>query len=135
MKKLVFIFVIVSFFASCNNDDDSNSQDSDLVGDWKLIEMYISEGSINGTFSPVVSNKTISFLNNGIINSNGSLCHLTTSVGNPTSGTYFETESYFITDACTELIPNLEFSFEINGNTLIISYPCIEPCLVKYEKL
>lgn len=52
--------------------------------------------------------------------------------GNPTSGTYSKSKWTFNSSDCDN--PEYDFTFEQNGNILIINYPCIEPCKVKYKK-
>ena len=130
MKKIFFTFLIAGILLSCNNNDDSNSN-TELVGNWKLIEVLADPGSGGGTFSSVKSNKTITFNSAGIITSNGNLCDMAITSGNPTSGIYSKSESTFNLPNC----PEYNFTFEQNGNILIIYYPCVEACQVKYKKI
>ena len=51
---------------------------------------------------------------------------------NQTSGTYSNSEMNFNSSDCNN--PDYDFTFEQNGNILIINYPCIEPCQAKYTK-
>ncbi len=131
MKKLVFTLITVGILFSCNNDDDSNSE-IELVGNWKLIEILADPGDGSGTFSSVESDKIITFENEGIITSNGNLCDMTINSDNQTSGTYSNSESTFNSSDCNN--PNYDFTYEQNGNILIVNYPCIEPCRAKYMK-
>lgn len=70
MKKLIFTLIIAGILFSCNNDDDSNLN-TDLIGNWQLIEVLSDPGDGSGTFSSVESDKTITFKSGGIIASNG----------------------------------------------------------------
>ena len=87
MKIIAFIFITLGILNSCNNDDDSN-RSTELIGNWKLIEVLVDPGDGSGTFSTVESSKIITFQNDGIITSNGTICDMSLEANNPTSGTY-----------------------------------------------
>ncbi len=129
MKKFLFILVIAGVVSSCEKEDNSNTE---LIGNWKLAETLLDPGGGGGTFSPVVSDKVISFMSDGTISSNGNLCDMSIDIGNMTSGFYSETTASFSSNDCND--PNYNYTFEHNGNILIINYPCIEPCQAKYIK-
>ena len=131
MKKLIFSLITVGILFSCNNDDDSNSN-TELIGNWKLIEVLLDPGDGSGTFSSVESEKTITFEIGGTITSNGTLCDMSINSDNQTSGTYSNSESTFNSSDCNN--PDYNFTFEQNESILIINYPCIEPCQAKYIK-
>jgi hypothetical protein len=128
MKKIVLIFAAIGILISCDKDDGSGSK-TELTGNWKLIEVLADPGDGSGTFLSVESDKMITFKNNGIIASNGSLCDMSINSDNPTSGTYSSSELTYNSSDC--LNPEYDYSFEQVGNTLIIDYPCIEPCKAK----
>jgi len=128
MKKVIFILITSGILFSCKKNDEANSE---LIGVWNLTEIYADPGDGSGSFFDVDSDKTITFKRNGVLISNGDLCELSTSSDKRTKGTYSQTLSTFNSDDCTN---NQDFPFELNGNTLIISYPCIEGCKAKYEK-
>ena len=129
MKKIVLAVFTVGVFFSCQNDDDNSNVE--LIGNWKLIEVLADPGDGSGTFNTVESDKIITFESNGTISSNGSLCDISDSSTTQTSGTYSNSTMTFSSADCN---PNHDYSFEQNGNILIISYPCIEPCQAKYIK-
>ena len=131
MKKLIGTLITVGILFACNNDDDSNSN-TELAGNWKLIEVLLDPGDGSGTFSSVESEKTITFESGGIITSNGNLCDMSINSDNQTSGTYSNSESTFNSSDCNN--PDYNFTFEQNESILIINYPCIEPCQAKYIK-
>jgi hypothetical protein len=130
MRKLTLLFIAFCIIYSCDNDDTRDSN-TELVGNWELIEVLASPGGI-GTFSPVVSDKTITFNNDGTLTSNGQLCSLSIDIGNPSSGTYSIIDSTFNTSSCSS--PDYNYSFQQDEKFLIIQIPCIEPCIVKYKK-
>ena len=131
MKKIVFTLFTVGILFSCNKDDDSNSN-TELIGNWKLIEVLADPGDGSGTFFSVESEKTITFVSGGTITSNGNLCDMSIKSDIQTSGTYSNSESTFNSSDCNN--PDYNFTFEQNGNILIINYPCFEPCQAKYIK-
>lgn len=131
MKKIIVTLITAGILFSCNNDDDSNSV-VDLIGNWKLIEVLADPGDGKGTFSSVDSDRIISFKSGGIITSNGNLCEMGVNSDIQTSGTYSKSESTFNSSDCNN--SEYDFTFEQNGNILIINYPCIEPCRAKYKK-
>ena len=131
MKKIIFTLITAGILFSCNNDDDSNTE-TNLIGDWKLIEVLADPGDGSGTFNSVESEKIITFKNDGTITSNGNLCDMSISSDNQTSGTYSNLEMTFNSTNCNDSA--YDFTFEQNGDILIINYPCIEPCQAKYIK-
>lgn len=131
MKKLLCMLLTVGILYSCNNDDDSNAN-NELIGNWRLIAVLVDPGGGSGTFNSVVSDKIITFENNGTITSNGNLCDMSISADHPTSGTYSNSEMTFNSGDCNNVDYN--FTFEHNDAILIINYPCIEPCQAKYMK-
>lgn len=132
MKKILFVLSAVGILCSCNNDDDSNTN-TELIGNWKLIEVLHDLGDGSGTFNFVKSNKIITFENERTITSNGNLCDMSISSDNQTSGTYSNSKMIFNSADCNN--PDYDFIFEQNDNVLIINYPCIEPCQAKYIKI
>lgn len=133
MKKIIVTLTAIGILFSCNSDDDNNSNiETELVGNWKLIEILADPGDGSGAFSSVESDKIITFESSGIITSNGNLCSMTINSGSQSSGTYSSSESTFSSASCNN--PNYNYTYEKNRNILIISYPCIEACKAKYIK-
>lgn len=133
MKRVFLIFLSLGVLFSCEKEENPvNEPENTLIGNWKLIETLADPGDGSGTFNTVQSNKIITFENDGIITSNGNLCDMSIDSDNATSGTYSITDMTFSSSDCSN--PDYHFTFEENGNILIIDYPCIEPCRAKYEK-
>ncbi len=129
MKRILLFFLVLGVLFSCNKDKEPENK---LIGDWKLIEVLADPGDGSGTFNAVQSNKIIRFENDGIITSNGNLCDMSINSDNATSGTYSITDMTLNSPDCS--YPDYGITFDVNGNTLMINYPCIEPCIAKYEK-
>lgn len=134
MKKYIFLLMTVGFFYACDKEDDNPINNSELIGEWNLIEVYADPGG-GGTFEPVESDKRVTFHADGTISSNGDLCNMsitTTSTTTGTTGTYSLSDSTFSSTSCVD--PDYDYAFEQTGDILIITYPCIEPCQMKYKK-
>jgi len=126
MKVSFAILVIISFLTSCKkNDRDS------LTGTWLLKEVLMDPGNGSGVFTAVSSDKNLVFNTNGNVNSNGVICDMSIESNTSTAGTYSEIDSTIISTTC----PNLILKYEVSGDTLILIYPCIEPCKAKYIKV
>jgi hypothetical protein len=129
-KTLALVFAIL--LLSCSDNDDQTT-DSTLTGKWKLTEILMDPGDGSGTFHPVSSNKITEFHSDGTITSNGSICMASGETNFPGSGTYSLADSTIHSADCAKGLP-LNTTFKMEGASLIISYPCDEPCREKYIK-
>lgn len=129
-KKIFFaITITILTFISCTQNDNSDAT-SPLIGTWKLKEILADPGDGSGIFNTVITNKQLTFYNNGTITSNGSICDMSVEANISTNGTYNETDSTINSTNCN----NSTIKYELNGNTLILNYPCFEACKAKYVK-
>jgi len=131
MKNLALLLLLSGVLFSCNNDDDLS--DTELVGTWKLIEVFQDPGDGSGTFERVISEKTITFESDNTISSNGDLCDLGITSDSPTFGIYSEDDMTLTSTDCR--FPNTVLNLRQDGNTISIWYPCFEGCASKYIKL
>lgn len=131
MKKIAVLFLLVGIVYGCTKNE-VNLKESDLMGKWKLIEVLADPGDGSGTFRQVNSNKIIEFHSDGTLTSNGSICNMSTEADSPSSATYSLSDSTINSPECENTAMRLKF--ERSGSTLIISYPCIEPCRAKFIK-
>jgi hypothetical protein len=131
MKKSIYLLILLGILFSCNKNDNETTTNSALVGSWKLTAILADPGNGNGIFNPVISNKTIVFDNNGNLSSNGTICDMSTDSNTSSTGNYIEANTSIISSSCQ----NLTIKYELSGNTLILNYPCIEPCKAKYIKI
>lgn len=123
---LILSILLVSNFSSCKKDKNTT-----IVNKWKLIEQYSDPGDGSGDFNPVESNKTIEFLDNGTVVSNGSLCNMNYDTDGQSTASY--TDSTLITHDCE--LDNFAIYYEIMNDNLFLWYPCIEGCAQKYTKI
>ncbi|MFZ6052520.1 lipocalin family protein [Halocola ammonii] len=135
MKKYFFLLLTIGILASCTKDKNNpiNNSESEVIGTWKLVEVYLDPGDGSGDFEPVDSEKTVTFHEDGTITSNGDLCSLSQEANGTSSGTYSLQDSTLNLPECTFDGPS-NYTFEQEGNTLIINAPCDEPCRVKYVR-
>lgn len=137
MKSLILILSMLLSLASCS-DDDTKSQNENILGTWKLIETYGSDGGSNPQWRPVDNGYTYTFNNDGTFSS--------TRFTECTTGTYGVSNSTIILDyGCAGFDTGVEnpagtfvenYSYE-NGNIILTpSYMnCIEGCAYRFEKI
>lgn len=130
MRRTFFLVFIIWFGLSCSDDEGVTP---DLIGTWKLTEVLLDPGDGSGTFSPVQSDKTVTFFENGTVISNATLCNLAPDADALGEGVYSLQDST-ITPTCPgqDFVGNI--FFEIEGENLILYFLCIEPCAEKYVK-
>lgn len=129
MKQTIFLILFSMFLSSCKNDESISPE---LTGTWYLTEVLADPGDGSGIFMPVDSNKTITFLSSGIVESNESLCQGTIIQGTGL-GTYSLQDSTIV-PSCPDQEITVNILFKIEGANLILTYQCIEACAEKYVK-
>lgn len=122
----ILLFSFLLSISSCKKQKDPQ-----LISEWRLIEVLADPGDGSGTFQPVISDKTIEFFSDGTVTSNGNLCTMSSPSGTGSSGSYDETEMTVTPDNCG--VAAFVILYELSGENLILSYPCIEACREKYE--
>ena len=127
MKKIFLIITIALLIVSCNKKKEKGE-----VSSWRLVEQLFDPGDGSGEFEPVDSDKTITFFEDGIIKSNGELCSMEAGITEEGSTGNYISESNTITANCSG--NDFSYSYEMNGDELIVSFPCIEPCRHKFKK-
>jgi len=128
MKKLIFIFLVSTYLLSC-----SSTKNTTLLGTWQLTEQRLDIGDGNSTFTKIKSGKTMTFLANGTITSNGAICFMTQVPEAKSTGVYDTLTKTLTSKDCPKTA--LKIGYEVNDGVLIISYPCMEPCQQKFVKL
>ena len=124
----MFLLVVTIVIFSC-----SEKKENSLIGKWKLTEQMIGIGNGNATFQKVNSEKTIEFLKNGTLVSNGSLCTLSKRSDEADEAIYSEIKNAVILKNCEA--NNRDILMEMKGVELILSYQCLEVCQQKYIKV
>lgn len=132
MKNVLLIASVVAIIISCSKDSDDNDN-AKLLNSWLLIEQLIDPGDGSGVFVPVDSQKTIEFLDNGTVVSNGSLCFINSITGSATISAYNSTEKYIIPGDC--IGADYMLTYEVIHDKLLLYYPCFEPCVQKFVKI
>ncbi|WP_395062722.1 hypothetical protein [Flavobacterium sp.] len=130
MKKTISVLSVLFLFICCSKDkENKSSETAEFIGRWKLTQVLSDPGDGSGVYQNVTENKTIEFLTNGTVVANYSLC----SDGNVLTAPYFADENYILPNNC--FAAGLNIHYQLEGNNLILYYPCIEACSYKFEKL
>jgi hypothetical protein len=132
MKTVFTLMAALAVIVACSNDDDVATENASVLGRWKLTAMLADPGDGSGTFSPA-SGREIQF------NADG------TYVANSDSFCYFSSEFSLLTTVGnyndTGIICNsnsggtYDLLYTVEGNEMIITYPCFEPCRARYERV
>ena len=128
MKNLLFFLLIVFILTGC----DKESGTTDIIGEWELIEVLADPGDGSGQFRPVSSDKRIRFFEDGTYTSTGSICDFSIESEGDSTGTYLLSDSGYRI-SCSEA-PEFTIGLRIEDGYLIVTFPCIEPCLHKFRK-
>jgi hypothetical protein len=135
MKKAILLFSFFTILFACTNDGFSDIQnDPELVGSWKMSGYLSDPGDGSGQFTAVESKKVINFSADGSLTCNGDLCSmLSTSTDMNTSGIYLGNSIILDNLECNNE-QDLNIRYQRIGDTLLLYYPCKEPCFVEYKK-
>lgn len=126
--KLKSAFILLAFgLVACNAADD------ELESRWVITHNLMDPGDGSGTFQPVTTGKTLEFYEDGTITSTGDLCTMSTAITSGSSGTYTETPNVIEPDDCD--FGNFPITYTTDLDTMVLSFPCIEPCKEKYLRV
>ncbi|MGV3695635.1 hypothetical protein [Flavobacterium sp.] len=135
MKRYVVYSVLALFVAACSSSTDRESETSEFLGKWKLTHMLMDPGDGSGTYEPVAGEYTLEFLTNGSIRTNYPLCNLNVQAGaDDFTFPYIASENRIPSTAC-DYPEEYSINYHIDGGNLILSFPCIEGCLEKFERI
>jgi hypothetical protein len=135
MKNLALfaIIALLTTLSSCNKERCGFGDG--LIGKWVLIEELMDPGDGSGTFQPITSDKVVEFKNDGTFDANGDMCGLSNqSDGTNHTGTYDTATETFSPNNCMSMAP-MSYQYKLDGNYLILTYPCICGCQQKYKRL
>jgi heat shock protein HslJ len=130
MKKIITACICLFLLLSCSSSTEEVAMDQNELGTWRLIEVLADPGDGSGTFQPVISSKTVTFETNGTVRCLGNLCNLSIASSPQTTGTYSRNTRSITTSNCNQL----QLTYEITADELIINYPFIETCKSKYVR-
>jgi hypothetical protein len=133
MKKLYYLPILLILLLSCSKNENNDPVEPTVVGKWKQIELYNSDGGSSTSWHAITNGYTIEFLNNGTFNSTK---HTECSTGKYTLSASNEiTLTYNCTSYTNKYIEKLESL----TNTELILKPtymtCDEGCSVKFRKM
>jgi hypothetical protein len=131
MKKLIFLFVSC-ILISCSKSDEPTqnlSESSEFLGKWKLKQVLNDPGDGSGVYENVAYDAYLTMNSDGTVTlTNQTFC----------PGSQIVTALYYADE--NKIIPScygdgFSIVYELQEGNLILSYPCIESCLSKYEKV
>ena len=136
LQIIVITGVLLVALYSCKKEKTCNCSGASngIVGEWRLVEVLFDPGDGSGTFQSVASNKEIKFCDNGTFESNGNMCTMSSEADSTTYGTYDTSAETFAPDNCM-MMPPMAYFYSVDGDTLLLRYPCIEPCQQKYVRI
>lgn len=141
MKKIALVFITIGILYSCNKDDDSNSY-TELIGNWKLIQMTGSIPNSETTGSDMEWQETYLFKNdgtfqksrdrNGVITEISGTFNLIKSSNERLLELIFNNESEIIGSCYSDLKEEMVFQSE---NTLSSTWRYCDGPGLEYEKV
>ncbi len=134
MKKCILILAFASLSLYCSSDYNRRSESAQFIGKWKMTASLIDPGDGSGVYEPVSGNKTLEFLENGVIRTNYPMCSLNPATEETYTSPYNADDDYIQVQNCGSE-PDYKVNYDIENGNLILSYPCIEACLVKFERV
>ena len=139
-KKLLFgiLSLLSIILVGCSNNDENIDTDKSIVGNWKLIEIYIDPGDGSGNWNPVEDGYTYNFSENGEFTS--------TRFSECSTGEYsIDSNQLTLEFDCNGFTAGIEepegtfiedYFFESNTVIFVPIYlNCIEGCGWKFEKV
>lgn len=123
-------FLLFAIFATGCQDDDDNSPRTE--SSWELAFVLADPGDGSGTFQPVDSDLALDLLADGTYTANGDICSFSTNTsGTNTTGDYSIINNTISPENCVTTGGN-PIRLEERGDTLDITYLCIEACAHRY---
>lgn len=126
--KTIFTFLIFIFSLGSCSDDENKIQENNVIGTWKLVEVYGSDGT-GGQWVPVENGHIYSFTESNTLISNRFQC----------DGSYSsQTDSITIHFDCPENQFNGTYGTSFENGHLILSSDlinCDEGCGEKYQRI
>jgi len=119
-------------FLACQQEITPVEGSENLIGTWNLVEVLYDPGNGSGVFTPVDSEADISFFADGRFKANHDLCTLSTTANDHQTGVFSPVDRTLTPTGCSP--GKAAITYQVNGDTLDLGFPCIEPCLHKYTR-
>ena len=136
MRKILVLLSLAFLCTACPNPNDDDGLFYDIVNKWVLIEVYNDPGDGSGDFVPIQSTKTLEFNEDLTFTATESLCFGSDdNIG--VSGLYEMSPQRILPEGCPQGPstddPEYVITYSLDGEFLILQYPCIEECAEKYR--
>ena len=119
MKYLIILISVV--FVSCNNEEDIIDPSSPILGSWQLTKILRDPGDGSGTYKPVTSDQTLTFLASGRVVSNSDFCKMSGDTGSTFSAYFIVSEDKNEGVISSLDCPNFKLLFRIDEDHLVIA--------------
>lgn len=126
----MLLFVVFLFSCSKNDETTENlSESPEFLGKWKLKQILIDPGDGSGVYENVAYDAYLTMNSDGTVTlTNQTFC----------PGTQIVTANYYADE--DKIVPScygdgFSIVYSLQEGNLILSYPCVEQCLNKYEKV
>ena len=133
MKTLIYLPILLILTMSCSKSNNDDSSKPSIIGKWKLIELYNSDGGTSPTWHTVTNGYLLEFFSNGTFTSTK---HIECTTG---SYTISPTNEVNMTYNCVSFTNSYLEKVETNTSTQLILKPtymnCDEGRSVKFEKV
>ena len=137
MKSLIFIVGIIISCHSCSQNNESEVEDNSIIGTWKLVEVYSSDGGSNPKWNKIENGYVYIFKSDNSFTSNRfSECE--------TGSFTFSQTQLILTYNCPDFSTGIEYpagtfieNYSKNNGEIILKptyLTCIEGCGYKFRK-
>ncbi|PPK84575.1 hypothetical protein CLV84_3737 [Neolewinella xylanilytica] len=122
--------LLALLFIACSKDDSITPDE--ILGTWKLTEVYLDPGDGSGSFEPADYEREITFYADSTYRTSRQICTILDQDEGPGTGRYSPGEDVIFPTECRI---GAEYTYSVDGRELTISYLCFEGCAERYEKL
>ncbi|WP_420387141.1 hypothetical protein [Roseivirga sp.] len=135
------LIVLTGLLTSCGDkfnpcNDEFSECSAPVESHWELKEIYSDIGNGTGSFNPVDSDRSLTFLTDGTVISRGSMCTLDATSTEIHRGMVSSSQDdQLIFAGCQNGDEERSLYFEIEGNELKVYFMCIEACVHKYKRV
>lgn len=126
---IVFLLVL-----GCSKSPQEPAPNTELLeGTWLLKEVYFDPGDGSGDFTPSDAGFQVTLRPDNSFEANYNICRVFED-GDRNSGTFARIDVSEILITCSGSVTN-SIQGRLEDGLLVFYYPCIEPCIYRFEKV
>ena len=122
--------LLTLFVLGCSQDDPITPDE--ILGTWKLTELYIDPGDGSGSFAPADYEREITFYTDSTYRTSRLICTILNQGEGAGTGRYSPVEQVILPTECRI---GAEYTYSVEGRELTVFYWCIEGCAERYVKI